>query len=229
MNRQPAGTPGGGQFAPTTRTEPALELPAVAMHADAVRTMHETKLDRAAHLLTRAWESNTGAAAHDAGYAAAEADIALRAAMPQIAADADTTDLALQLVRMRTAQPGFTAPTAPLSNEQVSALARYALARAAASHHGAQALFRGYLEQAMADPSAPDSGEVPAAFDHAKGATESYAQSYAELTLGDVHHDQAPGVAERLVTALARDVDDVDQLQEHAWDPMYPPIPGVDD
>lgn len=228
MNRHPAGAPTGGQFAASARTEPALDLPAIAMTAAAAADMHTTKLDRAVHLLDRHWEQP--AAAHDTGYATAEADIALRIAMPQIADDANATDLALELVRLRRAQAGFTAPTAPLPDDQVSTLARYALGRATAAHQVAQTLFADYHARAMANPSADDTGdEIPTAFDHAKGARESYARSYAELVLGGVQHEQAARVGERLVTALTRGVDDLDELQEHAWDPTYPPIPGVDD
>lgn len=231
MNRQPAGAPTGGQFAATARTEPALDLdlPAVAMDATAARDMHEVKLDRAMHLLDRQRDT-PGATAHDGGYATAEADIALRVAMPQITADANTADLALELVRLRRAQPAFTAPTAPLSDEQVTGLARYALDRSAAAHQDAETMFAEYHARALANPSGPDAADdIPAAFHHAKGTCESYAQSYAELILGDVQHPQAPAAGVRLVSALTRGVRDVEWLQEYAWNPMYPPIPGVGD
>lgn len=80
----------------------------------------------------------------------------------------------------------------------------------------------------MANPSGPDDDELPAAFSHATGARESYAQSYSELVLGAAHHPQAAPTAERLLTALSRGVTDREELQEHAWDPMYPPVPGED-
>lgn len=129
--RQPAGVPTGGQFAAAVRPEPALNLPTVALDAAAVHDLHQAKLDQAVHLLAREWESNP-AAAHDRGYLTADADIALRVAMPQITTD--TTDLALEFVRMRAAQPGFTAPTGALTDEQVAALAEYALNQALTTH-----------------------------------------------------------------------------------------------
>lgn len=228
MKRHPAGAPSGGQFAPTARTEPALDLPTVALDAAAARDLHATKLDRALHLLDRTWQ-HPRSVAHDTGLATAEADIALRVAMPQITADADTTDLALELARMRRAQPGFTAPTSPLTDTQVAALARYSLDRAVTAQTSAQTLFDEYHTRAVADPSAPDGDDIPEAFDHARGTRDSYAQSYAELVLGAAQHPQAAPAAERLITALTRGVVNGDELQEHTWDPMYPPIPGVDD
>jgi hypothetical protein len=223
--RRLAGSPAssGGQYATTGHPETGTTLDAdtTGMVARVVSHFREMKLTSAARMA----QNETGGAfgAHDAGWARADADIAVRLVLqdPRPSADEDNRAAAAELLANRLAHPDVLLRCRRMTDACTAALAQYAFDQALTAHTQNLTVMETHDRAlADADPTVRTHARKTGSPERFKalGARNAYALSYAQLVLGSVDDDQAGRVADRFTLALEEGLTDPADLQDVAWD-----------